>query len=219
MAIAFGFLGMAHFISTLLLTITLYTLCLLQSATGQAIDEDTIDYTIIPGFNDLRSCVRACFGTCCNGSGPDYHLGCLTNQCMCRPSELFTALQYVVDCAREGCKNFDDIQLANDSMIAYCRIKGYTKIQAATLLPTSATPTSNAGVIGGYYTLTVPEPTTVYKSHATKRVEAVFAALPRSPLVKQIETDVKCTLGPAKLVVVLLTSTFFLFSIAVGLRA
>lgn len=211
---------MAHFISWLLLIEVFYTLCLFQSATGQAIDSDTIDFTKIPGWTSLRGCVRLCFGQCTIGcTGPDAHLGCLTNECLCRPSELFTGLQYVVDCAREGCQNLDDVQQANDSLKAYCGLKGYTKIQAPTLLPTDASATDGPGVLGGYYTYTISATTTVYTNQATRRAEAVFATLPRISAVKQMETDVRYIFGVAKYVMILLLSTFFLSSLAFGLRA
>ena len=138
---------------------------------------------------------------------------------MCDPSHLFSGLQYVVKCVRDGCKNLDDIQSANDTLITYCSLKGYTKIEAPTLLPTSASATDIAGAIGGYYTLTVLKTTTVYKSQATKRAEAVFAALPRSPTVKQIKSKVGYISGAVKIMAVLLTSTFFLLSVAFGLRS
>lgn len=197
----------------------LYILCLFQSATCQAIDQDAVEFSIVPGWTDLRTCVRNCFGECGPCTGPEDTLGCRTNRCMCSPSQLFTGLQYVDTCVRDACKNLDDVQLANHTFIAYCSMKGYTKIKAATLLPTSTSAADNADLIGGFYTLTVPETTTVYKSQATKRVEAVFAALPRSPAVKPIEPDGGYILKTPKFMAMLFASALLLFSVALGLRA
>lgn len=203
---------MAHLISWFLSIKVLHFLCLFQSAKGQSINPDEIDFTITPGWTNLRSCVRDCF-ECEFCDGPDSQVGCLTNQCMCRPSALFTGVQFVVDCARRKCETYDDMQQANDTLVAYCNLKGYTT------LPTIASATNDAGVAGGYYTRTVFQPTTVYISRATKRVEAVFAAVPRISTVKPTEIDIGYIFETAKLVMILLASTFFLFSVAVGLRA
>lgn len=176
-------------------------------------------FSEVPGWKNLRACIRNCFGECDFCNAPDKEIGCQTNQCLCDSSQIFLGLQYVVKCARDECKILDNIQSANDTLVLYCSLKGYTKIEAPTLLPTIASATDVVGGIGGYPTLTVLETTTVYKSQATKRVEAVLAALPRSPTIKQVGPDVGYGFGAAKIMVVLLTSTFFLLSIAIGLRA
>lgn len=108
-------------------------------------------------------------------------MGCTTNQCTCHPSLLYQGLQYVVKCARDNCQNLEDVQLANDSLRTYCSIKGYTSVGAPTLLPVDANATDTAGA---YRTVTVDEPTTVFISHATKRVEVAFVALPELPWEK-----------------------------------
>lgn len=112
------------------LTMIVVFLCLLQPAIAQAIDPDSIDYTIIPGWTDLGECLRIdCFnnggGRCTAGScnGPNNAVGCTTNQCMCRPSLLYQSLQYIVKCGHDNCQNLDDVQLGNDSVRAYCSIK------------------------------------------------------------------------------------------------
>ena len=153
---------MAPFISMLLLIKVLYILCLFQSATCQAIDKDAVDFSIVPGWTDLHTCVRNCFGECEDCPGPAAYLGCGTNRCMCQPSQLFPGLQYVESCVREDCGFLGDVQVADYYFIAYCSLKGYTKIKAATLLPTSTSATDSAGPIGGFYTLTVSEITNVY---------------------------------------------------------
>ena len=218
--VSFCFQVMARYTSWLQLLVTvLSSLCLLPLATTQAIDEDKVDFTLIPGYTNLRGCVRGCFGECNVGcTGPDGDLGCLTNQCLCRPSSLYAGIQYVVGCTRKGCQNLDDVQLANDSLAAYCRLKGYTRIETPKLLPTSAAITDGGIETGGFYTDVVFETTTVYRSDATKRAEAVLAVLSRIAMEKQDMTDVDCILGTTSLGMLLLTSIFVLSSLAYALR-
>lgn len=81
----------------------------------------------------------------------------------------------------ENCQTLDAVQLANDSLRTYCSIKGYTSVGAPTFLPGDASATDAAGA---YRTVTVYEPTTVFISHATKRVEVPFVASPELPWEK-----------------------------------
>lgn len=102
---------MGHRVSEILaLTTIVVFLCPLRPAIAQAIDPDSVDYTVIPGWTDLRECLRVdCFnnglGRCSAGTcnGPNNAVGCTTNQRTCRPSLLYQGLQYVVKCARENC--------------------------------------------------------------------------------------------------------------------
>lgn len=207
---------MRHRASEILhLTTIIVFLSLSRPAIAQAIDPDSVDYTVIPGWADLRGCLRVdCFnngpGSCtaesCNG--PNNAVGRTTNQCTCRPSLLYQGLQYVVKCARKNCQNLDDVQLANDSLRTYCSIKGYTSVGALTLLPGDASATDTAGA---YRTVTVYEPTTEFISHATKRVEVAFVALPELPWEKSDMARFNC--GPwvgSPVLLVLVPASFLL---------
>lgn len=210
------------YISWLLFLVKLLSVSyLFPSAIAQAIDQDSIDYTIIPGWKDLSRCVsQDCFGdgscTAAGCYGPNNHVRCNTNKCMCRPSLLYKALQYVVDCARKSCQNLDDVKFANDSMKAYCRIKGYTSILPPILLQTTATAIDGLDITGGYYTHTVSATTTVYTSHATRRVEAGFSALSG---VSTKKPGIDYVPWAAPVAVMLLISALYLFSASLGLRA
>lgn len=200
---------MAHYISCLrLLAKVVAVSCLFRSAIAQANDQDKINFAVALGWNDLPGCITSrCFpGQHFDGGGElAVKLGCSTNKCLCRPSYLYQGLQYIVDCARTDCQNLDDVNLAHDSLEAYCHIKGYTSIEAP-ISDFSTTP-------GGYY---ITATTTVYKSDATRRIEAGFAALPRVSTKKQ---EVDYILWAAPIAVMLLISTLYLFSVAFGLRA
>ncbi|MCJ1268044.1 hypothetical protein MMC22_007930 [Lobaria immixta] len=149
---------MGHRASEILhLTTIVVFLCLLRPAIAQAIDPDSVDYTVITGWTDLRECLRVDYFN--NGLG-----GCSAGTC-----------------SGPNNANLDDIQLANDSLRTYCSIKGYTSVGAPTLLPGDANATDTAGA---YRTVTVYEPTTAFISHATKRVEVAFGALPELPWEK-----------------------------------
>jgi len=117
--------------------------CLLTPpAKPQAIDTDKIDYTIMPGYTNLRGCVIWCFGWRTQDA-----VGCYTNACLCRPSTLYTALQSFRACATEGCQNLDDVNEGTTVIKDYCIRKGYTSgIGTPTVLPSTLSGTATVTV-------------------------------------------------------------------------
>ena len=164
---------------------SLFLLVLLGVAqVALAQDDGRINYSsTIPGFDDLRGCVRNCFSIGSTEATPDYAVNCDTNKCMCR-SDLFPQAQNALyQCVRKICNNSQaDFDTAKDLLKIYCNIKGYTEMGIATLSAGSSSTTStsssssSSSTTGAYFTVTK----TVYISHATKRVQnPLYTTLPR----------------------------------------
>ena len=102
--------------------------CLVHS---QVIDPDTIVFTTIAIWPDLRSCLQCCFQ--CNGA-VQYYVGCTTNACLCRPDTLGQAVAFIGPLALSECSDFQDSSSAISILTAYCAAKGYTSIISPTTL-------------------------------------------------------------------------------------
>lgn len=115
--------------TALLLTLTVLTF--LGASEAQAIKDDSINFDGMPGWSDLRECVKRQFT---NGDRPipiASQMGCTTNACLCRPSVLGEAITVIEDWVMEACANYDDQKLAVNLLIDYCAEKGYTEIATA----------------------------------------------------------------------------------------
>jgi hypothetical protein len=117
-------------------TLLLALFSLLSSwVSAQAVNADTIDFTKIPIFPNLRTCLQSCFsGSYYIG----YYEGCSTNACLCRGSTLGDAVVKIQSIALERCSNLDDQSTAVSVLTAYCASKGYTQIVTPTILQTGA---------------------------------------------------------------------------------
>ena len=57
--------------------------------------------------------------------------GCETNACLCRPSLLEEAVEFVDDKVLSLCSNYDDQSTAADFLLRYCSEHGYTSVATA----------------------------------------------------------------------------------------
>ena len=133
---------------------------------AQSIDPNTIDFSTAPGWENFAECVRTCLN--CEGWGCSRHSaktisGCKTNECLCSPSHLFTALKTAYSCGVELCKDYSDAKIANDTVMAYCSERGYTKVMAPV---TAGEPSASACAT---FTVTVTALLTSEVTDAVKR--------------------------------------------------
>ena len=124
---------------------------------AQIIDPDLIDFSQLPGFSDLRQCVRDCFGGCsgCSLGNPQVAktVGCATNKCLCStPSTFELSLISLIPCVKP-CATVDDTEIAKKLLLDYCaKYKYYYTIGPDDTL------TSPVGEDPGDSTVAVPTP-------------------------------------------------------------
>ncbi|KAI1171016.1 hypothetical protein F4777DRAFT_83080 [Nemania sp. FL0916] len=146
-------------LNLILLTVihSLLSICI-RTVAAQAIQDDSIVYTTLGGWGDMRACARCPFqvnfGICGVGDFLNDAVGCMTNACLCRPSTLEEAVEFIDERVISLCSNYDDQSTATDFLLRYCSTHGYT------LVGTPATPT------GAFFTATV----TVTKTVVTQTV-------------------------------------------------
>ena len=100
---------------------------------AQSIDPNAIDFSTVPEWDNFADCVRVCLnceGWGCAHTSVKANSGCKTNECLCSPSHLFTALKFAYSCGVELCKDYSDAKIANDTVMAYCSDRGYSKVLA-----------------------------------------------------------------------------------------
>ncbi|KAI1360337.1 hypothetical protein F5Y08DRAFT_343771 [Xylaria arbuscula] len=128
---------------TLLLQVLLLSL---GTASAQAISDDSIVYTTLSGWNDMRACARCPFqvnfSICGAGDVLNDVLGCQTNACLCRPSTLGEAVEVIDEKVISLCSNYDDQSTATDFLLRYCSEHGYTSVETAAASPTGASLTA-----------------------------------------------------------------------------
>jgi hypothetical protein len=101
---------------------------------GQAIDPDTIVFTTIAIWPNLRTCLQTCFIPNYNINDVQNEVGCQTNACLCRPDTLGQGVAYVGPLALSVCSDIQDSSSAISILTAYCAAKGYTSIISPTTL-------------------------------------------------------------------------------------
>lgn len=132
-----------------------------QLAAAQAIDPDTIVFTTMSLWKDLRVCLQKCFDGFGNGYAGNVadDVGCSTNSCLCRADTLGEAIIDVQSRASVSCSDIQDETSATSILIAYCSGKGYTSIVQPTILQTTGastvTVTTPATTVTAYYYETI----------------------------------------------------------------
>ncbi|KAJ3578501.1 hypothetical protein NPX13_g2065 [Xylaria arbuscula] len=168
---------------TLLLQVLLLSL---GTASAQAISDDSIVYTTLSGWNDMRACARCPFqvnfSICGAGDVLNDVLGCQTNACLCRPSTLGEAVEVIDEKVISLCSNYDDQSTATDFLLRYCSEHGYTSVETAAASPTGASLTAITTVTATVTEIVATQ--TIFRSSAEARVIwrplsalATFAAL------------------------------------------
>ena len=123
---------------------------LIPPTAAQTLDPDWIDFRNIPGWVDLRVCLKNCFWNCGGGSvnegnaqscqPPAANVGCSTNRCICQPTPLYISLGYIESCIAKSCLTVEEPKLGRQLFGDYCKSKGYTSVGTATI-QTTETPT------------------------------------------------------------------------------
>lgn len=126
------------------------------SVQSQAIDPDTIDFSNIKIWKDLRSCLQSVF----NYYPIQWEIGCGTNACLCRPDILGLAIVDAAALAMSRCSDIQDQSSATSIVIAYCSTRGYTSIVYPSVV--STTGASTVTVTAAAHTFTVPTTVTVF---------------------------------------------------------
>ncbi|KAI1116510.1 hypothetical protein F5Y14DRAFT_449023 [Nemania sp. NC0429] len=114
-----GTLGIAQFILSLSA----------RGAIAQAIQDDSIAYTTLSGWGDMRA------------------FGCKTNACLCRPITLEEGVEFIDQKVVSLCSNYDDQKTATDFLLRYCSNHGYTSVG------TPVTPTGSPSMFGFQLTI------------------------------------------------------------------
>ncbi|KAI1427071.1 hypothetical protein F5Y12DRAFT_195759 [Xylaria sp. FL1777] len=107
-----------------------------QSVGAQLVSNDYVVYTTFSGWEDMRACARCPFQidfrVCGVGDDLNNALGCMTNACLCRPSTLEEAAEFLDDKVISLCSNSDDQTTATEFLLRYCSAHGYTSVGTAT---------------------------------------------------------------------------------------
>lgn len=79
----------------------------------------------VPGWSDLRSCLRDCFGSICDpdtcpSSPIAMSLGCATVSCICQADFRNDALNFITNCVKDKCDTTDEPTKAVDIFNTYC---------------------------------------------------------------------------------------------------
>ena len=145
-------------------------LFLLEAFTGlivaQEVDPDIVDFSTVDGWKDLKACVQQRLNSIAGdiGCASSSFSGEWTNGCLCRPSNLGSAIQVIQQETMEQCQNIDDKNEAKTILVNYCKSKGYTSI---------VTPVISVSSTGGYtVTATV---TQLVKSNAAQLVTSTVS--------------------------------------------
>jgi FtsH-binding integral membrane protein len=153
-------------------------ICASLSVDAQQIESDTIDFTTIQIWDDLRSCLKDVFNTCgfLGGCRDNVALevGCQTNACLCRASTLGEAVEDAMDLSMSYCSNYDDQSSATSILTSYCSVRGYTSIVAPTIVTTGA---STVTITTAESTETVTATATVTTAVPTETVIVSSSAL------------------------------------------
>ncbi|KAH7087910.1 hypothetical protein BKA62DRAFT_729463 [Auriculariales sp. MPI-PUGE-AT-0066] len=91
----------------------------------------------LPGYADLHACARGALWGCNAGacwSTVASELGCTTTTCLCAPSHLGAALDYVYSTAQTDCLNMSDAGDARAILQMYCANHKFTSIESPTVL-------------------------------------------------------------------------------------
>ncbi|KAK6531717.1 hypothetical protein TWF694_002893 [Orbilia ellipsospora] len=110
------------------------------SASLVSAQTNTINFSTVPVFNDLKKCLKAVFAYDYSvNDGPVYKvIGCTTNDCICRADTLQQAITSAGSMALSQCSNTNDKLSATSILSAYCTDNGFTEGNAV------ATPTDNS---------------------------------------------------------------------------
>ncbi|KAK6339646.1 hypothetical protein TWF718_009041 [Orbilia javanica] len=102
-------------------------------------NKNTINFSTIEVFNDLKRCLKAVFiyDYGINNGPVQKQIGCDTNDCICRADTLQDAISTAGLLAQAACSNSADISTATSILSQYCIDKGITAGAPA--------PTNNAG--------------------------------------------------------------------------
>ncbi|EPS45937.1 hypothetical protein H072_91 [Dactylellina haptotyla CBS 200.50] len=114
---------------------------LLSASLASAQQTNTIDFTTIGVYPDLKKCLKAVFYLDYSiNSGPvQKKIGCDTNECICRADTLEQAVTTAGSMALSACSNTNDKISATSILTQYCVDHGFTAGNAV------ATPSSGAG--------------------------------------------------------------------------
>ena len=115
---------------------------ILGQTIAQEVDPNIVDFSTVAGWDDLKECVQdrliwigGDIGCSTNSNG-EYTIGCL-----CRPSNLGSAIGIIEEKTMEDCQNIDDKNEAKTILVNYCKSKGHTSI---------VTPVISVSSTGGY---------------------------------------------------------------------
>ncbi|KAF2183016.1 hypothetical protein K469DRAFT_710962, partial [Zopfia rhizophila CBS 207.26] len=118
-----------------LLAVGLCVLLCMHKVTCQVISDDSIVFSTMAGWKDMRSCVTCAFGGVSCSSEVLKRAGCETNKCLCKSSLLGEVVKDIGELALSYCSNYDDQKTATSFMLAYCSQKGYTSIGSVVEAP------------------------------------------------------------------------------------
>ncbi|KAJ8132764.1 hypothetical protein O1611_g863 [Lasiodiplodia mahajangana] len=161
----------------LVVTQSLFSSCA-RYAAAQVIEDASIVYTTVGGWDDMRACARCPFqvryNICGAGDFLNDAIGCMTNACLRRASTLEEAVEFIDERVISLCSNYDDQSTASEFLVRYCSTHGYTSVG------TAATPT------GAFLTTTV----TVTKTIATETIFRSDAGeFPRAPSLILVSSE------------------------------
>ncbi|KAF3242783.1 hypothetical protein TWF192_008500 [Orbilia oligospora] len=117
--------------------------------------QNTINFSTIEIFNDLKKCLKAVFiyDYAINNGPVQKQIGCETNDCICRADTLQDAISTAGLLAQSACSNSGDRLTATSILSQYCIDKGITAGAPA--------PTNNAGAPVTVFATTTVALTTV----------------------------------------------------------
>ena len=148
---------------------------------AQQLDPDLVDFSTVNGWDDLKACVQyrldwiAYDVGCSETEGGTYDYQDYTNGCLCRASNLGSAIEIIEEMTMEDCENIDDTNMAKTILVNYCKSKGYTSI---------VTPVVHVSATGGYtVTATVTQPVT---STITQPVTSTVTSTVTQPVTSTI---------------------------------
>jgi hypothetical protein len=119
---------------------------------AQAINPDTVVFSTIAIWQDLRTCLQSCFDAY---YGIQYNVGCKTNACLCRPDTLGQAVVSISERASSTCQALQDISSATSILTSYCSVKGYTSIIQPTILASGSCTAASTQTVTAYVTQTI----------------------------------------------------------------